>query len=41
MIPGDPEREAETVRRVSGIPLIPAVIDDLRDISRQTGIPFD
>jgi LDH2 family malate/lactate/ureidoglycolate dehydrogenase len=41
MIPGDPEREAEALRRQSGIPLIPAVIDDLRDISRQTGIPFD
>jgi LDH2 family malate/lactate/ureidoglycolate dehydrogenase len=40
-IPGDPEREAEAVRRVSGIPLVPAVIDDLRDISRRTGIPFD
>jgi LDH2 family malate/lactate/ureidoglycolate dehydrogenase len=41
LIPGDPEREAEAVRRESGIPLIPAVINDLRDISRQTGIPFD
>jgi LDH2 family malate/lactate/ureidoglycolate dehydrogenase len=40
-IPGDPEREAEAVRRESGIPLIQAVINDLRDISRQTGIPFD
>ncbi len=40
-IPGDPEREAEAIRRVSGIPLVPAVVDDLRDISRQTGIPFD
>jgi LDH2 family malate/lactate/ureidoglycolate dehydrogenase len=40
-IPGDPEREAEAVRRVSGVPLVPAVIDDLRDISRRTGIPFD
>jgi LDH2 family malate/lactate/ureidoglycolate dehydrogenase len=40
-IPGDPEREAEAVRRASGIPLIPAVIDDLRDISRRTGVPFD
>jgi LDH2 family malate/lactate/ureidoglycolate dehydrogenase len=40
-IPGDPEREAEAIRRVSGIPLVSAVIDDLRDISRRTGIPFD
>jgi LDH2 family malate/lactate/ureidoglycolate dehydrogenase len=41
IIPGDPERQAEAVRRDSGIPLIPAVVDDLRDISRRTGIPFD
>ena len=40
-IPGDPEREAEAVRRQSGIPLVRAVIDDLRDISKRTGIPFD
>jgi LDH2 family malate/lactate/ureidoglycolate dehydrogenase len=40
-IPGDPEREAEALRRRSGIPLVRAVIDDLRDISRRTGIPFD
>ena len=41
MIPGDPERQAEAIRRVAGIPLIRAVVDDLRDISKQTGIPFD
>jgi LDH2 family malate/lactate/ureidoglycolate dehydrogenase len=40
-IPGDPEREAEAVRRESGIPLVRAVVDDLRDIAKQTGIPFD
>jgi LDH2 family malate/lactate/ureidoglycolate dehydrogenase len=40
LIPGDPEREAEAVRTKDGIPLIPAVIDDLRDISARTGIPF-
>lgn len=41
LVPGDPEREAEAVRRREGIPLLPAVIQDLRDVSRQTGIPFD
>lgn len=41
LIPGDPEREAEKVRRKSGVPLILPVIEDLRDISRKTGIPFD
>lgn len=41
LLPGDPEREAELVRRKDGIPLVRPVIDDLRDISRHTGIPFD
>lgn len=41
MIPGDPELQAEAQRRVSGIPLIRAVVVDLLDISKQTGIPFD
>jgi LDH2 family malate/lactate/ureidoglycolate dehydrogenase len=41
LIPGDPEREAEKERAVTGIPLLPAVVDDLRDISRQTGVAFD
>ena len=41
LIPGDPEREAEQVRSVQGIPLILPVIEELRDISQKTGIPFD
>jgi LDH2 family malate/lactate/ureidoglycolate dehydrogenase len=40
LIPGDPEREAEAIRRQQGIPLLQAVVDDLVDISRKTGIPF-
>jgi len=40
LIPGDPEREAEAIRSVEGIPLLKPVIDDLTDISKQTGIPF-
>jgi L-2-hydroxycarboxylate dehydrogenase (NAD+) len=40
LIPGDPERLAETERRREGIPLVPAVVDDLREIGRQTGIAF-
>ena len=40
LIPGDPEREAEAVRRREGIPLVAAVVEELRDISRQTGIPL-
>ena len=40
LIPGDPEREAEKARRENGVPLIPAVLEALRDISAKTGIPF-
>lgn len=40
LIPGDPERAAEADRRKHGIPLLPAVVDDLLDISTRTGIPF-
>ena len=41
LIPGDPELEAEKIRSKEGIPLLPAVVEDLRDISRHTGVPFD
>ena len=40
-IPGDPEREAEAIRSKHGIPLVPAVVGDLRDIAAPTGIPFE
>jgi len=41
LIPGDPEREAEQVRRKNGVPLILPVVQELRDISQKTGIPFE
>ena len=41
LIPGDPEREAEEVRRARGVPLILPVVEELRDISQKTGIPFE
>jgi LDH2 family malate/lactate/ureidoglycolate dehydrogenase len=41
LIPGDPEREAEKVRRNNGVPLILPVVEELREISRKTGIPFE
>ena len=41
LIPGDPEREAEKIRREKGVPLILPIVQDLRDISKKTGIPFD
>src|SRR5213594_4245619 len=40
LIPGDPEREAEAIRRREGIPLVGPVVEELHDISRQTGIPL-
>jgi L-2-hydroxycarboxylate dehydrogenase (NAD+) len=41
IIPGDPERQAEEQRRAKGVPLVAAVIEELRGISAKTGIPFD
>src|SRR4029077_8997681 len=41
VIPGDPERLAAAERRVSGVPLSPSVVTDLRDISARTGVPFE
>lgn len=41
VIPGDPERHAEAERRVSGIPILIPVVEDLREIGKATGIPFD
>jgi LDH2 family malate/lactate/ureidoglycolate dehydrogenase len=38
LIPGDPERKAEAVRSREGIPLIPAVAEDLAALARETGI---
>ena len=40
LLPGDPEREAEQVRRKEGIPLLPAVVKDLLDISEKIGVPL-
>jgi L-2-hydroxycarboxylate dehydrogenase (NAD+) len=41
LIPGDPERLAEEQIRREGIPLLGPVVDDLREVSRRTGVPFD
>ncbi|MCU1314876.1 MAG: malate dehydrogenase [Candidatus Acidoferrum typicum] len=41
LIPGDPEREMEQVRRKKGVPLVLPVVEELRDISRKTGISFE
>ena len=41
LIPGDPERLAETERRKTGIPLVLPVVEELIDISKKTGIAFE
>jgi L-2-hydroxycarboxylate dehydrogenase (NAD+) len=41
LIPGDPERIAEERIRREGVTLLGPVIDDLRDVSRRTGVPFE
>ncbi len=41
LIPGDPERFAEAINRVEGIPLLGPVVDDLREVSKRTGVPFE
>ncbi len=40
LIPGDPEREAEMYNRENGITLVPAIKNDLIEISRDIGIEF-
>ena len=41
LIPGDPERQAEAVRSRDGVPLVSAVVNDLREVAARTDIPFD
>lgn len=41
LIPGDPEREAEQERLRTGIPLQLTVVEKLRTLASETGIPFD
>ncbi len=40
LIPGDPEREIESVRRTEGIPLLPPVVEDLKTLSKKYGVDF-
>ena len=41
LIPGDPERKAERARRTEGVPLLMPVVEDLRHVAKETGVPFD
>jgi len=40
LIPGDPERESEPVRRAKGIPVVQAVVDDLAELAEKMGVKF-
>jgi L-2-hydroxycarboxylate dehydrogenase (NAD+) len=40
LIPGDPEREMESVRRASGIPLVASVAEDLKSLAEKLGVDF-
>jgi len=41
LLPGDPERAAQKQRDASGVPVLGAVLEDLRDIARLTGVPLE
>ncbi|UII29241.1 Ldh family oxidoreductase [Fulvivirga maritima] len=38
LIPGDPEREAEAIRKTDGIPLNPKVVADLNEVAEKMGL---
>jgi LDH2 family malate/lactate/ureidoglycolate dehydrogenase len=38
IIPGEPELEAESDRKVNGIPLVDAVVDDLDGLAKKFNI---
>jgi LDH2 family malate/lactate/ureidoglycolate dehydrogenase len=40
LIPGDPEREMEKERRVAGIPLLEAVVKDLKEVAGKFKLNF-
>ncbi len=39
-VAGEPEWECETMRRREGIPLAPGLVDQLRTVAGETGLPF-
>jgi L-2-hydroxycarboxylate dehydrogenase (NAD+) len=40
LIPGDPERETESIRMKEGIPIIDAVVEDLKNVGKKLGVQF-
>lgn len=41
LIPGDPEYHQEKIRSEEGIPVIQAVVQDLKNVAAETGVSFD
>ncbi|MFM6913929.1 MAG: Ldh family oxidoreductase [Aquirufa sp.] len=41
LIPGDPERELEAIRRVEGIPLLKPVVEDLQSLASRFHLDFN
>lgn len=41
IIPGDPERELEEIRKKEGIPLLPAVVADLKALGEKMGVVWE
>ena len=39
LVPGDPEREFESIRKRDGIPLLTSVVDDLQSLAGKFGLP--
>ena len=38
LIPGDPEREMETIRMKEGIPVVESVVEDLKQLGQKFGL---
>lgn len=38
LVPGDPERESEAERSISGIPLLPVIVEDLKKVGEMLGV---
>ncbi len=41
LVPGDPEARAEAVNRRLGVPVRPPVVEELRTLASELGVPFD
>ena len=40
LIPGEPEREQENTRMKNGIPLMPSVVEDLKQLAEKMKVDF-